>query len=124
MSDDRTRIKIDHDKLIDGFGQLARFVRYRTFETSCSVCDASVVLSPLDQKHLLEERKIPVKMLMRGAVRCPACRARRERIKALLRVGGRSGHAEARSLTEEENALSAASSHKYRHAPWPYDRAD
>ncbi len=78
-------VPVNHDVIIDGFRELARFDHYLAFRVTCGACAAEVVVTPEMQQHLLEVARIPFKMLCRGAVRCPPCAERRRRFKWLKR---------------------------------------
>jgi len=115
---------IDHDRVMDGHGQLLGYTSYVAFETYCGICDAPFLLTAADQKRLLEKRGVPVKMLRRGAAFCAACAKRRGRINYLkrgqrfLEVEG--GREELAQLEAEERADRAGSSGRYESAAWPY----
>jgi hypothetical protein len=117
-------VPIDHGKLIDGFGELWGYATYRPFDTFCGICDAPVILTPGEQKYLLEVKRVPVKMLQRGAVYCASCRSRRARMNELKRIDGtktapdvRAELAQLRSLEDDSRRLSHS---RFERAAWPY----
>jgi hypothetical protein len=117
-------VPIDHTRITDGFAELESHQFYQPLVTYCGICDHPITLSPLEQKYLLEQASVPVKMLRRGAAYCPECARRRARIKA-LRSGERwrtehGGKEELSRLTAEETELKTKSAHRYLRADWPY----
>lgn len=129
MVDDRNvTFLISHQSIVDGFGELAASRVYVPLETFCGVCDVPIVLLPEDQKHLLEVRRIPVKMLRRGAARCVPCRQRRSRLDWLRqhdRWRSVPGGAEERDLLDsQESEARAKSKRRYELATWPYPRPE
>lgn len=75
---------IDHARIMDGFGELARFSHYIPFRTGCGVCGARILVTVAAQKYLLEVKGVPVKVLRSGrGAYCTACISRRVRMKAL-----------------------------------------
>ena len=126
MKDDLD-VPIDHTKVTDGFGQLRGHGVYVPFATYCGICDDPVVLSPREQKYLLEVKGVPVKFLQRGAAYCQRCAKRRARINFLAR-GDRwrqepDGAAELEGLRLEESTQQLHSRERYRKAEWPYRAA-
>jgi hypothetical protein len=63
-------LPIDHTKIMDGFSQLRAFTIYEPLNTFCGICDDPIILSPQEQKYLLEVKGVPVKFLQRGAAYC------------------------------------------------------
>src|SRR4051812_8228144 len=115
---------IEHAKLTDGFGELTTHRIYRPLSTFCGVCDTPIVVSPLEQKYLLEIKGVPVKRLRAGAAFCQPCAARRSRINYLAR-GERwrqepNGASELAALRSEESEAQAQSRQRFRQAEWPY----
>ena len=53
-NDASTEVLIEHNKVIDGFAELAKHRRYLAFDTFCGICDAPVTISPRTQKYMLE----------------------------------------------------------------------
>lgn len=66
-------VRIDHGRIIDGFGELSEQVTYEAYEAQCGLCDARFVFSPQAQKYVHEVRGIPIKMARRGAAYCQRC---------------------------------------------------
>jgi hypothetical protein len=115
---------IDHPKITDGFNELTAHRVYRPIETFCGICDVPIVVSPLEQKYLLEAKGVPVKGLRAGAVFCQSCAARRSRINYLTR-GDRwrqepNGASELDNLRSAERDAQARSLRRFRQAEWPY----
>ena len=120
----KDEVLIEHQKIIDGFGQLDGYVYYCPLDTHCGICDTPFTLAPRFQKYMLEVKGIPLKMLQGGAVYCTNCRRRRSRIN-WLRSGEKwrteaDGEEELRRLQDEEQNLKARSQRRYQDAAWPY----
>jgi hypothetical protein len=123
MTDEAEEL-IDHAKVTDGFGELTTHRAYRALTTFCGICDERIVVSPREQKYLLEVKGVPVKRLRAGAAFCQRCAARRSRINYLA-SGERwrhepNGAAELASLRSEEREAEAKSRQQFRQAEWPY----
>ena len=121
---DESEQLIDHARLSDGFGELTRHRTYRPLATFCGVCDAPIVVSPREQKYLLEVKGVPVKRLRAGAAFCQPCAARRSRINHLARreqwkqePGGAS---ELATLRADERRAESQSRRRFQQAEWPY----
>jgi hypothetical protein len=118
-------LPIAHSKLIDGFAQLKEYTHYLPFASFCGLCDVEIWVSAAVQQHLLETKRVPVKMLMRGAVFCEGCTQRRARINFLRKNDHyhtiENGLAELNRLLHEEREKSSSSAHRYHLAVWPYD---
>jgi len=117
-------VRIDHTKLIDGFGNLARHNRYISFNTYCGLCGVDLTATPEMQKYLLEVKQIPVKYLQRGSVPfCEECKDIRSRIKYLNKNGAYRKESkefkELASLKVRENARKKKPS-EAEAANWPY----
>src|SRR5690349_7832468 len=115
---------IDHPKVTDGFNELAAHRVYRPLETFCGVCDVPTVVSPQEQKYLLEAKGVPVKGLRAGAAFCQSCAARRSRINYLAR-GEQwrqepNGASELEKLRSAERDAQARSQRRFLQATWPY----
>lgn len=115
---------INHNEIIDGFSELQDHKNYLSFNSYCGICDDKILVTPENQKYLLEEKKVPVKMLKRGALFCNSCSKRRARIN-YLRKGNqfleeKNGRANLNELEKEENELERMSKSLYLSAEWPY----
>ena len=123
MSDQVAEV-IEHAKITDGFGELAAHLVYRPLATYCGVCDVPILVSPREQKYLLETKGVPVKGLRQGAAYCARCAARRSRINRLAQGeqwrAEPNGAAELDALRSEEQADQAQSRRRFRQADWPY----
>ena len=123
MSDEDEQL-IDHTKITDGFGELTAHRTYRPLATFCGVCDTPIILSPREQKYLLEVKGVPVKRLHAGAAFCQPCAERRSRINHLAR--GESwrhepdGEAELAALQAQERQAESQSRRRFQQAEWPY----
>ncbi|KIG17773.1 hypothetical protein DB30_02806 [Enhygromyxa salina] len=76
---------IDHTRVIDGFGELVGRTHYESFETECGRCGVTFVFSATAQKHVHEQRGVPIKRARAGAGYCSACataRGRDNRLRA------------------------------------------
>ena len=73
----RSRIKIDHTKVIDGFGELAGRHTYEPREVRCGLCGKPFVFSTKAQKYVHEVRGVPYKRADSGAAYCATCLPRR-----------------------------------------------
>jgi hypothetical protein len=113
-------IRIDHAKVIDGHRELIGN-HYIGFDSHCR-CDQPIHISADTQRYLLEEKQIPVKMLMRGAVLCEDCRRRRARMAVLRDLSTETAREELRKLEQEEDRIETTSNRKYERASWPYDK--
>ena len=121
---DETSQRIDHAKVMDGFGQLRGHEVYRPIATFCGICDEPIELSAREQKYLLEVKGVPVKFLRRGAAYCQRCTARRARINYLRRGDRWRQEPEAADelarLRAEERDHLGHSRQRFRGAEWPY----
>ncbi|MFO0570315.1 MAG: hypothetical protein U0263_32030 [Polyangiaceae bacterium] len=115
---------IDHDKLIDGYGDLTAYTVYESFDTYCGICDAPTRVTAAEQKYLLEINGVPVKMLRGGAIYCRSCAERRARIKALKYIDGTATTSDVRKelalLRADEEHLRSRSERRYLNVSWPY----
>lgn len=115
---------IDHAKITDGFDELTTHRIYRPLATFCGVCDLPIVVSPREQKYLLEVKGVPVKRLRLGAAFCQPCAARRSRVNYLARSERwrqePNGGSELAALRSEEREAQARSHQRFRQAEWPY----
>lgn len=120
----RPLLPIKHTEIIDGFAELTNHKNYLPFSSFCGICDAKIDVTPADQKHVLEVKKVPVKMMKRGALLCEDCIKRRSRIK-FLRKGNKfleieNGKVDLSELEKEENELKSNSKGRYNSIDWPY----
>lgn len=117
-------IKIDHEKIIDGFAELDHHKKYIEFHIHCGVCSTKTYVSPEIQKYILEIKGVPVKMMKRGALFCETCRKRRARIN-YLKKGNKyleveNGKTDLKKLQDEENKIRRNSSRSIFTYDWPY----
>ena len=117
-------LRIDHSKLIDGFGNLEKHYRYISFETSCGICREKLIATPEMQKYLLEVKSVPVKTLHRGSVPfCEKCRDIRSRINQLNKNGGYRKESKEHKELEALKACEEKRRKRHSHseiANWPY----
>lgn len=66
-------VRVDHGRIIDGFGELSEQATYEPYEVQCGLCDARFAFSPREQKYVHEVRRVPIKMARRGAAYCQRC---------------------------------------------------
>ena len=114
----------DHSIIIDGFAELINYKNYQPFSSFCGICDDQIIVTSAVQKHLIETKKVPVKMLKRGAIFCTTCKERRARIN-YLRKGNKfleeeNGRAELIDLEKEEQELKGNSTGLFSSSTWPY----
>lgn len=121
---DESLYPIDHSVIIDGFAELAQHNQYLPFDTPCGICGLACHVSSRQQKYILEVNRVPVKMLVRGAVFCEGCLERRVALKELRK--GRHDHdkATAKALIEkylaEEEKLKRQARPLSASTNWPY----
>lgn len=118
-------VPIDHDVIIDPWGELRQHEHYVPYHGFCGICDTAFVVTPRIQKFLLEIKRIPVKMLTEGAAYCGSCARRRGRMKSLARAMSQRGekglHEQWYALRDEERALREGVTRRVVWGDWPYE---
>lgn len=119
-------LPINHQKIIDGFNQLAEHINYLPFESFCGICDDDIFVTAKKQQYILEEKRVPVKMLMRGAILCKKCAKRRAKMH-FLRKGNHwteieNGKELLQELEDEERLLQTNSKSSYLTVKWSYTK--
>jgi hypothetical protein len=120
----RQLLPINHSIIIDGFAELKTHINYLPFDSFCGICDKNMLVTAAVQKHVVEVRQVPVKMMKRGALFCESCSKRRGRIN-FLKNGNKfleeeNGKAELIDIEKEEKELQSQSKGLYSAADWPY----
>ena len=119
-------MQIDHTKITDSSGDFVNIIEYIDFTTNCGICGVEFLLTSAAQKYILEVRRVPVKLLRKGAAFCDECTSRRSKINSLKRAEKwrtlPHGKEELHRLLQEELALELRESHHKpdREYPWPY----
>ena len=117
-------LPIKHADIIDGFTELQDHINYLPFNSFCGICDGKIAVSPRDQKHVLEVKKVPVKMMRRGALLCENCIKRRGRINYLKKgnkfIEEENGKTDLSKLESQEKELKWKSKGLFGSIDWPY----